>query len=212
MWGKPFSLTADLYYKYLSNLVPYRVDNLRVVYLPEERAKGYATGLSVRLNGELVKGLESWASLSIMRTQEDIEGDGLGWLARPTDQRVSFKVFLQDNVPDMPWWRMSLNLVFATGLPTSNPFTGLVDERLRLPSYYRVDWGNTIRLSQFEKLKHKKLFRVVEDIQVGIDVFNLFNFRNVVSYLWLNDIDGIPWRVPNYLTARQVNVKLSVLF
>lgn len=212
MWGKPFSLTADLYYKYLSNLVPYRVDNLRVVYLPEERAKGYATGLSVRLNGELVKGLESWASLSIMRTQEDIEGDGLGWLARPTDQRVSFKVFLQDNVPDMPWWRMSLNLVFATGLPTSNPFTGLVDERLRLPSYYRVDWGNTIRLSQFEKLKHKKLFRVVEDIQVGIDVFNLFNFRNVVSYLWLNDIDGIPWRVPNYLTARQVNVKLTVLF
>lgn len=212
MWDKPFTFTADLYYKYIKDLVPYMLDNLRLRYMPDEQAVGYATGVSLRLNGELIEGLESWASLSIMRTQEDIEGDAYGWLDRPTDQRISFKVFLQDNVPDMPWWRMSLNLVFATGTPVTSPFGDNGGERLRLPTYYRIDWGNTVRLSQFEALKHKRIFHYVEDIQVGIDVFNLFNFRNVVSYLWVTDIDNIPRRVPNYLTARLLNVKLTVLF
>lgn len=212
LWDKPFTLTADLYGKYITNLIPYTVDNLRLRYMPDEKAVGYAVGLSLRLNGELVEGLESWASLSIMQTQEDIEGDGLGWLARPTDQRLSFKLFLQDNVPDMPWWRMSLNLVYATGSPIAVPFGDNGGNQLRLPSYYRIDWGNTIRLSQFEKLKNKKLFRVIEDIQVGLEVFNLFNFRNVVSYLWVADIDNLPRRVPNYLTARQLNLKITVLF
>ena len=167
---------------------------------------------SMRWDWGLIEGLESWASLSIMQTQEDIEGDGLGWLARPTDQRVSFKLFLQDNVPDMPWWRMSLNLVFATGTPITTPFGNNNGNQLRLPAYYRLDWGNTVRLSQFEKLKNKKLFRLVDDIQVGIEIFNLFNFRNVVSYLWVADIDNLPRRVPNYLTARQLNFKITVLF
>ncbi len=212
LWAKPFTLTADLYGKYITNLIPYSVDNLRLRYMPDEKAVGYAVGLSLRLNGELVEGLESWASLSLMQTQEDIEGDGLGWLARPTDQRLSIKIFLQDNVPDMPWWRMSLNLVFATGSPIAVPFGDNGGDQLRLPSYYRIDWGNTIRLSQFEKLKHKKIFHYVEDIQIGLEVFNLFNFRNVVSYLWVADIDNLPRRVPNYLTARQLNFKITVLF
>lgn len=211
-WNKPFFLTADLYCKYLTHIVPYTLDNLRLRYRPDLDAVGYAAGLSLRLNGELVPGLESWASLSLMQTRENISGDTLGWIARPTDQRLSFKLFFQDNVPDMPWWRMSLTLVYATGLPTVNPFTGRTDERLRLPSYYRIDWGNTVRLSQFDALKNKKIFRLVDDIQVGLEVFNLLNIRNVVSYLWLNDIEGIPWRVPNYLTARQLNLKLTVLF
>ena len=212
LWDKPFTFTADLYFKYITDLIPYTVDNLRLRYMPDKTAVGYATGLSLRLNGELIEGLESWASLSIMQTQEDIEGDGLGWLARPTDQRVSFKLFLQDNVPDMPWWRMSLNLVFATGTPITTPFGNNNGNQLRLPAYYRLDWGNTVRLSQFEKLKNKKLFRLVDDIQVGIEIFNLFNFRNVVSYLWVADIDNLPRRVPNYLTARQLNFKITVLF
>ena len=212
LWNKPFTLTADLYGKYITDLIPYTIDNLRLRYLPDEKAVGYAVGISFRLNGELIEGLESWASLSIMQTQEDIEGDGLGWLYRPTDQRLSFKLFLQDNVPDMPWWRMSLNLVYATGTPIAVPFGNNGGEQLRLPSYYRLDWGNTIRLSQFESLKHKRLFRVIDDIQIGLEVFNLFNFRNVVSYLWVADIDNLPRRVPNYLTARQVNLKITVLF
>ncbi len=211
LWDKPFSLTADLYYKYLTDLIPYTIDNLRLRYMPDKSAVGYATGLSLRLNAELIEGLESWASLSLMRTCEDILGDSLGWLSRPTDQRVSFKLFLQDNVPDMPWWRMSLNLVYATGTPVTPP-SGEWSNELRLPSYYRIDWGNTIRLSQFKRLRHAKVFRMVDDIQVGLDVFNLFNFRNVVSYLWVMDTYNFPRRVPNYLTARQVNIKLTILF
>lgn len=212
LWDKPFTLTADLYGKYITDLIPYTVDNLRLRYMPDQKAVGYAVGLSFRLNAQLIEGLESWASLSIMQTQEDIEGDSLGWLYRPTDQRLSFKLFLQDNVPDMPWWRMSLNLVFATGTPIAIPFGDNGGDQLRLPSYYRIDWGNTIRLSQFEGLKYKKLFRIVDDIQIGLEVFNLFNFRNVVSYLWVADIDNLPRRVPNYLTARQLNLKITVLF
>ena len=212
LWDKPFTLTADLYGKYLTGLIPYTLDNLRLRYLPDQTAVGYTLGLSLRLNGELVEGLESWASLSLMKTQEDIEGDGLGWLARPTDQRLSVKLFLQDNVPDMPWWYMSLNLVYATGTPIDIPFGDNGGNQLRLPSYYRIDWGNTVHLSMFEKLSQTKLFRHLRDIQVGLEVFNLFNFRNVVSYLWVADIDNLPRRVPNYLTARQLNVKVTVLF
>ena len=212
LWDRPFTLTADLYGKYLTDLIPYTVDNLRVRYQPDLRADGYVAGLSLRLNAELIEGLESWASLSLMRTQEDILGDSLGWLDRPTDQRLSFKLFLQDNVPSMPWWRMSLNLVFATGMPIGVPFGVYSHSQLRLPNYYRIDWGNTIRLSQFESLKHKRIFRYVNDIQIGLEIFNLFNFRNVVSYLWVSDYENQPHRVPNYLTARQVNLKLTVLF
>ncbi|MBR4739484.1 MAG: carboxypeptidase-like regulatory domain-containing protein [Bacteroidales bacterium] len=206
---RPFTLTADLYYKYITHLIPYTIDNLRLRYLPDETAVAYATGLSVRLNGELVEGLESWASLSLMQTQEDIEGDGLGWLARPTDQRVSFKLFLQDNLPSIPWWRMSLSLVYGSGTPVSRYADG---RPFRLPAYYRVDWGNTVQLSRFEKLRYSRLFSHVEDIQVGVEVFNLFNFRNVVSYLWVSDYDNNLYPVPNYLTARQLNLKVTVLF
>ncbi len=209
LWQRPFSFTADLYYKYITHLVPYTIDNLRVRYQPDLTAVAYATGLSMRLNGELIDGLESWASLSLMQTQEDIMGDTLGWLARPTDQRVSFKLFFQDNLPDMPWWRMSLSLVYGTGTPVSRYANG---RAFRLPAYYRVDWGNTVQLSQFERLKHSALFRHIEDIQVGIEVFNLFNFRNVVSYLWVSDYDNNRYPVPNYLTARQLNFKVTVLF
>lgn len=209
LWQRPFSLTADLYGKYITHLIPYTVDNLRLRYLPDQQAKAYAAGISVRINGELVQGLESWASLSLMQTREDIEGDGLGWLARPTDQRLGFKLFLQDNLPTIPWWRMSLCLVYGSGMPVSRYADG---QPFRLPAYYRVDWGNTVRLSQFERLKRSNVFRYIDDIQLGVEVFNLFNFRNVISYLWVSDYDNRLYPVPNYLTARQLNFKLTILF
>jgi len=212
VWGKPFKLTADLYYKYLTNLIPYTIDNLRLRYMPELSAVGYATGLSLRINGELVEGLESWASLSLMRTQEDIEGDGLGWLDRPTDQRFSFKIFLQDKIPTMPWWKMSLSMIVGTGMPVTVPNRIRTAETFRLPPYYRVDWGNSVLLSKVEALKHARIFRYVDDIQLGVDLFNMFNFRNVISYLWVSDYQNNYYPVPNYLTARQINVKLTVLF
>ena len=146
-----------------------------------------------------------------MRTQEDIQGDEFGWLDRPTDQRFSAKIFFQDYIPDMPWWRMSLSLVYATGMPITAPY-GRQQVALRLPSYLRVDWGNTVQLSRFAALRNARLFRLVDDIQLGVEIFNLFNIRNVVSYLWVTDYDGHPYRVPNYLTARQINLKLTLLF
>lgn len=209
MADRPFTLTADLYYKYITHLVPYTLDNLRLRYMPDLEAVAYAAGFGVRLNGELVEGLESWASLSLMQTQEDIEGDGLGWLARPTDQRLSFKLFLQDNIPTLPWWRMSLSLIYGSGTPVSRYADG---EAFRLPAYYRVDWGNTVQLSQFERLKRCRVFHHVKDIQLGVEVFNLFNFRNVVSYLWVADYENRQYPVPNYLTASQLNFKMTILF
>lgn len=208
MWNRPFTFTADLYYKYITNLIPYTIDNLRLRYHPDLDAVGYATGISLRLNGELIDGLESWASLSFMRTQEDIKGDGLGWLARPTDQRFSFKLLLQDNLPQMPWWRMSLNMVFGSGTPVARYGAN----EYRLPAYYRVDWGNTLQLSQITSLKHSRFFNHIHDLQIGVEVFNLFNFRNVVSYLWVADYSNVYYPVPNYLTARQLNVKVTILF
>lgn len=209
---RPFTITADLYYKYITHLIPYTVDNLRLRYNPDLSAVAYAIGLSIRINGELVDGLESWASLSLMQTQEDIEGDGLGWLARPTDQRFSLKLFLQDNIPSIPWWRMSLCLVFGSGTPVSVPMQGKTTDTYRLPAYYRVDWGNTVSLSEFSIFRHSKLSRWFQDVQAGVEVFNLFNFRNVVSYLWVSDYENRYYPVPNYLTARQLNVKLTLLF
>lgn len=211
MWDKPFRLTADIYYKYITHLVPYTVDNLRVHYAAHNDAVGYATGLSVRLNGELVEGLESWASLSFMQTQEDIAGDGLGWLPRPTDQRLSFKLFLQDNLPTLPWWRMSLNFVFGTGMPVV--FAHQKDRSVthRLPDYFRVDWNNTVRLSQLEFYSHSVL-RYFDEVLVGLEVYNLFNHRNVASYIWVSDYSNTYYPVPNYLTARQFNLRVTLQF
>lgn len=208
----PFKFTADLYYKYITDLIPYTIDNMRLRYDAQNNAVGYAAGVSLRLNGELIPGLESWASMSIMKTQEDIEGDGLGWINRPTDQRFSFKMFFQDRLPSMPWWKMSLNFLFGSRLPVTFPYQKDRSTEFHLPNYFRVDWGNTVQFSQIEKFKHWKLFRVVDDIQLGVEVFNLFNYRNVISFIWVSDYENTYYPVPNYLTARQVNVKLTVLF
>ena len=212
LWQRPFTITTDLYYKYITDLIPYTVDNLRLRYMPDLSAVAYAVGLSLRINGELIDGLESWASLSIMQTQEDIVGDSLGWLARPTDQRISFKLFLQDNIPSMPWWRMSLSLVFGTGTPVTVPMSHRTDETMRLPAYYRADWGNTVSLAEFPFYKRSTFWRTFKDVQLGVELFNVFNFRNVVSYLWVADYENHYYPVPNYLTARQLNIKLSILF
>lgn len=209
---RPFKFTADLYYKYVTNLIPYRIDNLRVRYDADNDAVGYATGLSLRLSGEVVEGLESWASLSLMQTQEDIIGDEYGWLPRPTDQRLSFKIFFQDYVPSVPFWRMSLNFIVASGLPFTYPTQSDFSQVRRYPAYFRVDWGNTIQLSRFEKIKNSWLMRYIDDILLSVELFNIFDYKNVVSFIFVSDYDNQYYPVPNYLTARQMNLKLVVQF
>lgn len=209
---KPVKLTADIYYKYITNLIPYTINNLRIRYDAHNEAVGYATGLSLRLNGEIVDGLESWASLSIMKTQEDIVGDGRSWIDRPTDQRVSFKLYFQDYVPEVPFWRMNLTLIAAGGTPVLLHSSVGNRNLTRLPAYYRVDFGNTIHLSKLRRCQSWKLFRHVDDLMVGVEVFNLFDFRNVVSFLWVADVENRYYPVPNFLTGRQLNLKLTAQF
>lgn len=212
LWDKPFRLTTDLYYKYITHLVPYTIDNLRIRYNPDQEAVGYAAGASVRINGDFVPGLESWASLSFMQTQEDLLGDTLGWIARPTDQRFSFKLFLQDYLPAIPWWRMSLSFIYGTGTPVTFPYQRDRSVEYRLPAYFRVDWGNTVQLSRFAAVRRAPVLRAFDDVLVSVEVFNLFNYRNVVSFIWVADYNNVYYPVPNYLTARQVNLKVTLTF
>lgn len=212
LWDMPFRFTADVYYKYIDNLVPYTIDNLRVRYNPDQQAVGYAAGASLRINGDFEQGLESWASISYMHTQEDILGDNLGWISRPTDQRFSFKLFVQDYLPTIPWWRMSLNFVYGTGTPVTFPYQRDRSTEYRLPAYFRVDFGTSIQLNRFKAVQHSKIGQIFDDILFSVEVFNLFNHNNVVSYIWVADYSNVYYSVPNYLTARQLNLKLTVTF
>lgn len=212
LWDKPFRFTADVYYKYITHLIPYTIDNLRVRYSPDDEAVAYATGMSLRINGDFVEGLESWASISLMQTQEDILGDNLGWLRRPTDQRLSFKLFFQDYLPTIPWWRMSLSFLYGTRTPVTHPYQTDRSVEYELPPYFRVDLGNTIQLTKFDQVRQSRLGRFFDDILVSVEVFNLFNYHNVVSYIWVADYTNVYYPVPNYLTARQFNLKLTATF
>lgn len=208
----PFKFTADLYYKYIADLIPYRIENLRIRYDALNNAVGYAAGLSLRLSGEVVEGLESWASLSLMSAKQDIEDDGYGWLPRPTDQLLSFKMFFQDYIPSVPFWRMSLNFIASSGLPFTFPRQRDFSRHYSYPAYLRVDWGNTIQLSRIEKLKQTWIMKHVGDLLLTVEVFNLFDYKNVVSYTFVADYSNVYYPVPNYLTARQINFKLTALF
>lgn len=205
----PMRITGDLYGKYMPQIVPYVVDNLSLVYDPDAHARAYATGFCLRVNAELVDSLESWVSLHLMQSRQEVEGDGMGWYPRPTDQRLSLKVFVQDYVPRFPWWRMSLTLVYATGAPLASNYAPR-EEPLRFPAYFRIDWGNTVQLSRFGAVKRRLSRWHIDDVQLSLLVFNLFDQKNVSSYLWVADYDGRPYRVPSYLTARQLNVRLTV--
>lgn len=212
LWSLPFRITADIYYKYIAHLVPYTIENLRIRYSPDQQAVGYAAGVSLRVNGDFVPGLESWASVSVMQTQEDILGDGLGWLARPTDQRFNVKLFVQDYLPKYPWWRMSLSFLYGTRVPVTFPYQTDRSSQPSLPPYFRIDWGNTIQLTRFPAVRSSAVGRIFDDVALGIEVFNLFNYRNVVSFIWVADYTNHYYAVPNYLTARQINVKLTATF
>jgi len=209
-WGRPFKFVGEAYYKYITDLIPYSIDNLKIRYYGTNNAFGYATGIDFRLNGEFVKGVESWASMSIMKTEENINGD---WIPRPTDQRVSFSIFFQDYIPHYPSWRMNLTLFYETGLPYGSPNVPLNQQILRMPPYKRVDIGLSKQIiganTRFSK---KNPFRVFHSMWISLEVFNLLQISNTVSYLWITDIYNLQHPVPNYLTPRQFNLKLQAAF
>jgi hypothetical protein len=221
-WGRPFKWITEVYYKDLENLIPYKVDNVRIQYLANDLSNGYATGIDIKVNGEFVPGVESWASLSVMKTAEDIVGDTkidangntveAGFIPRPTDQRVNFSMFFQDYIPGKPKYKMHLNLIFGTGLPFGPPNGEKYQDVLRIPNYRRVDIGFSAVLKAADKKSKLKWLNTFNSIWVSAEVFNLLDINNTVSYLWVADVSGREYAVPNYLTARQLNAKLIFTF
>lgn len=242
--GREFKLTSEVYYKALEELIPYKVDNLRIRYLPEFRSSGYSTGIDFRLFGEFVPGTESWASLSFLKTEENLQGDFYynrynqfgekiipgytydqvavdsvriepGFIPRPADQRVSFSLFFQDYLPKSPTFKMSLFLAFGTGLPFGPPGQDRYKDIFRAPPYRRVDISFSKQLVGEDVIKKPKgkLLNGMESMWIGLEVFNLLQVSNVASYTWVTDVSNArKYAVPNYLTMRQLNVRLNVRF
>ena len=209
MLDRPFKFTAEAYYKKLDNIIPYNVDNVRIVYYGENCARGYATGLDLKLFGEFVPGADSWITFSIMDTKEKINGSD--WLPRPTDQTFNASLYFTDFFPGTDKWKMSLRGVYADGLPFGPPHTGREKHTFRAPAYKRVDIGMSYRmLDNSENIYRTGIYRYIKNIWLGIDAFNLLGINNLNSYYWVSDIYNNNFAVPNYLTGRQLNVRVLV--
>ena len=237
-WGRPFILTTEAYFKWFSHVVPYDIDNVRIRYYADQSARAYATGLDLKVNGEFVKGIDSWASLSIMNTQEDIRGDyylvdaegkrlsfyhhtdeqvadtvQLGWHSRPSNQLLNFSLFFQDYIPNAPTWRVNMTLNFGTRLPYNDGNSDFYSPTGRYPAYRRVDIGFSKQLiTEASSFSKDNPLHYVKNMFVSVDVFNLFDIPNVISFNWVKYIDNIYYGAPNYLTPRYVNVKLVMEF
>ena len=218
-WERPFQFTGEVYYKHLDQLIPYQVDNVRIRYYADNISKGYAMGLDLKIHGEFVPGVDSWASLSVMQTEEKIEGalinnpDGelvsAGYIPRPTDQRLNFSMFFQDFLPRNPSYQVQLGFFYSTGLPFWPPTDNMVMNSGRLPSYQRVDIGFSKQLiSHQTRFAENNPLRFMESLWITAEVFNLLENNNTISYSWVKDVENQLFAIPNYLTSRLVNVKL----
>ena len=253
LWDRPFKFGGELYYKHLSDIIPYKIDNIRVRYYGNNNAKGYATGIDLKLNGEFVKGIESYASLSWLKTEEDILNDSYrtyynsqneqiingyttdnvpvdstvtypGYIPRPTDQRVSFALFFQDQMPKewdtekVKWstCKVNLNLLFGTRLPYGPPSAERLSDTLRSSFYRRLDIGFSKDIINSEtdksKFKQNSLLHKVKHMWIAFEVFNLLDISNTTNYSWIKDVTGRQYSVPNFLTSRRLNLKLVVKF
>lgn len=241
LWKRPFKLTTELYYKNLSNLNTYELDNIRIRYHANNNSKGYAYGFDAKINGEFIPGVESWLTISLMQTKEDIIGDYYyqyfdlngdkinpgsnvpaadsvmvqpGYIPRPTDQRLTFSIFFQDNLPKVKQVKMSLNLVLGTGWPFGPPSQARYTDTLRMPFYRRVDIGFMYDLicpeitHKSRRLENAK--KHISRAAFSLEVYNLLGINNTVSYNWIRDYQGRQYSVPNYLTPRLFNFKFTI--
>ncbi len=199
MLNRPFKFTAEAYYKAMSNLIPYNVQNMKITYYGENVSKGYAAGIDLKLYGEFVPGTDSWLTLSLMSTRQKYNNE---WVPMPTDQRWAVNLHFTDYFPGTERWKMTLRLAFADGLPFGAPHRGLEQQQFRAPAYKRADIGMS-----YCALKNTK---GIKGLWLGIDCLNLFGISNVNSYYWVTDVTNIQWGVPNFLTGRQINAKISL--
>lgn len=210
MMNRPFKFTTELYYKALSNLNPYSVNNVRIVYYGRNVAKGHVAGIDFKLFGEFVPGNDSWITFSLMSSKETIDGISV---PRPTDQRYNLSLFFTDYFPGSTRWRMTLKAALAGGLPFGPPHSQRTEQIYRAPAYKRVDLGASYRLFNNSDGHVKTGFgRFIKNVWLGVDVFNLLGIANVNSYYWITDITNTQYAVPNYLTGRQLNARLTIDF
>ncbi len=211
MLNRPFKLSGEAYYKALSNLIPYEVDNLKIVYDGINSSSGFAAGVDFKLFGQFVPGSDSWISFSLMKTQETLNGVKV---PRPNDRRYSFAMYFTDYFPKFPRLKLNLRGVFSDGLPTTAPHSSRDKGYFRTPAYKRVDIGLSYALlpSLKEGETRGGIYRFLKSVWLGVDCFNLFDISNVSSYYWVTDVNDVQYAVPNYLTRRQINVSLTIDF
>ena len=241
-WNRPFIFTTEIYYKHLNNLVPYVVDNVRIRYYANQTAVGYATGIDFKIYGEFVKGVDSWFTMSFMKTAEDINGDYYynyyneegepitpgfspgnqvadsvrvepGFIPRPTDRRLNFSIFFQDYIPKHPYLKVHLRLLYGTGLPFGPPDSERYEQTLRMPAYRRVDIGFSWQfIHEGSDFGPKNPFKTFNTMWLSLEIFNIFQIYNTISYIWIKDVNNRQYAVPNYLTPRLINLKLTAQF
>jgi len=204
LWNRPFNLSSEIYYKHLYNVVPYDVDNVRIRYLAKNNATAFATGIDFRLSGEFVPGTQSWFSLSVLSTREDVENDGQGFIRRPSDQNINLGVYFEDYLPNDPTMRMNLNLLVGSGLPFGPPNNIRNRSAFSGEIYRRVDLG----LSKLIKLD--KMLGPGGSLWLGVEILNLLGADNVISYTWIKDFNDLQYGVPNSLSARFLNIRAMV--
>jgi hypothetical protein len=207
-FDRPFKLSAEAYYKILSNLIPYEIENLKVVYTGENSTSGSTMGLDMKLYGQFVPGNDSWISFSLMNTRENLNGVTV---PRPTDRRYGFAMYFTDYFPKFPKLKFSLRGIFNDGLPTTAPRSSRDKGYFRMPAYKRLDVGLSYALISPPD-DNSNSHRFIKSMWVGLDCFNLLDISNVSSYYWVTDVNNIQYAVPNYLTRRQLNVRLSLDF
>ncbi len=213
LWNRPFKLVSELYYKNLTNVNPYTLDDVRIRYAAANNAKAYAYGFDMRMNGAFVPGTESWVSLGFLKTEENI--DNRGYISRPTDQRFQLGLLWQDYIPTIPSLRMYLNLVYNTGVPGGSPsYADPYNFQNRLRDYKRADLGISYIFVGLNKQYPKGHWLYsFEELNIGFEIYNLFNNQNSITNTWVRDVDSkLEFAVPNYMTSRVFNLKLSMRF
>ncbi|HPS12784.1 MAG TPA: TonB-dependent receptor, partial [Prolixibacteraceae bacterium] len=212
-WDRPFKMTTEAYYKSLKDLIPYQYENVRIRYLSDQISNGFAYGLDMKVNGEFVSGTQSWISMSLMKTMEDIVGDGYGYIRRPNDQRFKFSMFFQDYLPGLPAYQMHLTGHYITGVPYGMPRSPRYMQQTTMNAYKRVDIGFLrLLVSDGKNLTGAKFFDHFKSCSVGIELYNILGFQNVSSYTFIADYDNVYHPVPDRLTGRMLNLKITAEF
>jgi len=226
IWDRPFKFTSEIYYKYITDLIPYIIDDVEIKYTAHNNAVGYAEGIDLKLNGEFVPGIQSWASLSLLNTMEkrfatytNDSGKAVnpGYYPRPTDQHVTFSLFFQDFLPTNPTYQFHMVLAYGSGLPVTVPDSKYFNETFSLGQYERVDLGIAKIFKSDQVKSQSPVLKSCKEFIIGVEIFNLFNNYNTASYLWVRTVSALSnkaseFAVPNYLTSRLLNLKISVKF